>query len=113
MPAFNIRKIESQIKCGIKEEKIRNIIEDSFPVADVLDFYDVSTKISKGLKNLGYNFNVYVAENISACLHSNGGISIVYKDFFIRYVVKYCGELKMGCGYRTTPGQQYLVIIWN
>ena len=32
MPIFNIKKIEFISSNGIKEDKIRNIIEDCFPV---------------------------------------------------------------------------------
>ena len=112
MPTFNIEKIEFKTKCGIKEEKIRNIIEDSFPVADEINFGDVAKKIGDGLKNLGYNFNVHVAQYICTCFQINCGISIVYKEL-IKYIVKYDGVYNFKCDDRTTTGNKYYVFIWN
>ena len=112
MPTFNIEKLEFKTKRGIKEEKIRNIIEDSFPVADKLQFEDVANKIRDELGNLGYNFNVFVTEFLSHALHTNCGISIVGNEI-IRYFVKYNGENKCTRDDRTTTGNKYLVVIWN
>ena len=112
MPAFNIEKKEFKSKCGIKEEQIRDIIEDSFPVGDRINFADVANKIKVGLKDLGYIFNVYVAYEPSHEFGTNCGICISCGEF-IKYKVKYDGEWKAKNNDMDTPGSKYLVMIWK
>ena len=112
MPTFNIEKKEFETKCGIKEEEIRNIIEDSFPVADKIEFGDVSKKIRDKLGNLGYNFNVFVTDYFTYFANTYCGISIVYHEL-IEYHVKYDGEGKWTNATYITTGNKYLVKIWN
>ena len=114
MNAFNIEKIVFNSKCGIKEEEVRNIIEDRFPKSDYISFQDVSDNIRDDLKKLGYYFNVYVANHASDWVHLNCGISIVYNSL-IKYKVKYGGKYKYKSanGDRDTTGDIFIVKIWN
>ena len=112
MPTFNIEKKEFITKCGIKEEEIRNIIEDSFPVADKIEFGDVSKNIRDKLGNLGYNFNVFVSDYFDYRVMTYIGLSIVYHEY-IEYRVKYSGEPKWRRETYLTTGSDYIVKIWN
>ena len=63
MPSFNIEKKDFQVNCGISEEKVRNIIEDSFPKGDEILYKDVACDIREKLEKLGYQFNVLVSNS--------------------------------------------------
>ena len=111
MPTFNIEKTEFKTTCGIKEEDIRNIIEDSFPVADTISFQKVANNIRIKLENLGYDFNVYVIDHFSHLCHLYCGLSYVCGNNLIEYHVKYNGQATDS--FRSTTGHKFLVMIWN
>ena len=112
MPSFNIEKIDFKVNCGISEEKVRNIIEDSFPKGDQILYRDVADNIYRELEKLGYQFNVIVSNLIDEKFQVGFAVFRVYSEM-MEFKVSYCGKFDWGQHPAKTPGNKYLVKIWN
>ena len=111
MPSFNIEKIDFEVNCGMSEEKVRNIIEDSFPKGDEILYSDVSRKIYCELEKLGHQFNVIVSNSLSETFQVSFAVYRVYSQK-MEFKVSYCGEWEWGQHSRNTTGNTYSVKIW-
>ena len=112
MPSFNIEKIDFKVNCGISEEKVRNIIEDSFPKGDEILYRDVANNIYEKLEKLGHQFNVIVANDADEKFQVSFALFSIYSQR-MEFKVSYCGEFNWGQHSRDTRGNEYSVKIWK
>ena len=112
MPSFNIEKIDFKVNCGISEEKVCNIIEDSFPKGDEILYKDVADNVYKKLEKLGHQFNVIVSNLTDEKLQVSFALFSIYSQK-MEFKVSYCGKFNWGQHSRDTRGNTYLVKIWK